>query len=76
MIQIDNVYTINTIREKGFYLDDIDVVLRRHHGEDFKPVKNFWSVQDQGGDEHRDKIGNQYSKIDNFLYPSNCCKLR
>ena len=49
------------------YLDNINVILRRHQRENSKPVKNLWSIENQGRDDHRNKIGNQDSKVELLL---------
>ena len=40
-------------------LDNVDVIFQGHKGEDTQDVENLWHVEDDGGQENGQKIGDQ-----------------
>lgn len=57
-------------------LDDIYIIFDGYKGEDPKDVEDLWHVEDDGGQEDRQKIGDQdpredlmFRKIINTIVP-------
>ena len=55
------------LKIKIFYLDDINVIFDGYKGKDPENVEDLWHVEDDGGQEDRQKIGDQDPRNDMML---------